>query len=77
MAFIADRTISPTSKLIVNYLTGKSKPESLIQISDAVGASHWTSGVLCKSLVAMGHLTLTLVGKSPHYSVVVPKDVPK
>jgi len=76
MSFNADRTITPTSKLILNYLNGQAKPQSVIAISDAVGASYWTVRVLSKTLVRLGFLTLTLNGKSPRYSVAGEKTHP-
>jgi len=75
MAFIADRSISPTSKLVINQLAGTKTPQSVMDISNAVGASYWTIRILCKSLAAMGLLTLTLIGKSPHYSVACGTEV--
>ena len=59
MGFKADRAISPTSKLIVNFLNERTTPQSVITISDAVGASYWTTRVLCKELAGLGLLILT------------------
>jgi hypothetical protein len=74
MGFKADRAISPTSKLIMIYLTERTALQSVISISDAVGASYWTTRILCKELADAGLLNLTLVGKSPHYAVAIASE---
>jgi hypothetical protein len=75
MGFKADRAISPTSKLIINFLKERTTPQSAIAISDEVGATYWTACALCKDLTSMGLLTLTLVGKSPFYSLAIANEV--
>jgi DNA-binding transcriptional regulator PaaX len=69
MSYKADRTLSPTSKLIIQHLTGKTTPESVIDLSDQLGSSYWTVRTLCRELAEAGLLTLTLNGKSPYYSL--------
>jgi DNA-binding transcriptional ArsR family regulator len=69
MSYKADRTLSPTSKLILQHLSGKNKPESVIDLSDHIGSSYWTVRILCRELAEAGLLTLTLNGKSPYYSL--------
>ena len=68
MAFLATAKLSPTSRLILNHFEKNPKPQSAIDVSDAVGASYWTARELCQSLVEQGHLKQTMRGKSPHYS---------
>jgi hypothetical protein len=75
MGFKADRAISPTSKLIIKFLKERTTPQSAITISDEVGASYWTVRLLCKELVDVGLLILTLVGKSPHFSIPIDNEV--
>ena len=59
MGFKADRAMSPTSKLIMIYLNARTTPQAVIAISDEVGASYWTTRLLCKELADMGLLELT------------------
>jgi DNA-binding IclR family transcriptional regulator len=68
MAFLATARLSPTSRLILNHFEKNPKPQSAIDVSDAVGASYWTARELCQALVQQGHLKQTMRGKSPHYS---------
>jgi hypothetical protein len=70
MAYIASK-VSPTTRLILAFLASKSEPQSTIDISDAVGASYWTARDIYKDLVKSSHLTITMRGKSPHYSLAV------
>ena len=74
MAFLATAKLSPTSRLILNHFEMHPKPQSAIDVSDAVGASYWTARELCQTLVQQGHLKQTMLGKSPHYSSTKPVD---
>jgi hypothetical protein len=40
MSLIAHRKITPTSELVLNYVNGSTKPQSVISVSGAVGASY-------------------------------------
>jgi len=46
MAFVADRGISPTSKLVINQLTRKKTPQSVIDISNALSRNRERKTVL-------------------------------
>ena len=74
MAFLATAKLSPTTRLILNHFEKNPKPQSAIDVSDAVGASYWTARELCQALVQQGHLQQTMRGKSPHYSRTKPVD---
>jgi hypothetical protein len=72
MAFLAIAKLSPTARLILSHLEKNPKPQSAIDISDAIGSSYWTIRDLCQALVQQGKLSLTLRGRSPHYSLIEP-----
>jgi DNA-binding IclR family transcriptional regulator len=72
MAFLATSKLSPTARLILNHFEKTPKPQSAIDVSDAIGASYWTARELCQALVQQGRLTMTKSGKSPHYSPTKP-----
>ena len=68
MAYLASK-VSPTTRLILAFLTGQPEPQSSIDISNTVGCSYWTARDICQSLVASGQLTVVMRGKSPHYTI--------
>ncbi len=72
MAYKADRSMTPTARLLLIYLGNKREPQSAVEISDATCSSYWTIAELCKAMVAAGQLTRTMRGKSPQYSLPSP-----
>jgi len=70
MAYLASK-VSPTTRLIMAFLTSQPEPKSAIDISNTVGCSYWTARDICNALVASGQLTVVMRGKSPHYTIAV------
>ena len=74
MAYLASK-VSPTTRLIVAFLTTTLQPQSSIDISDAVGCSYWTARDICNTLAASGQLTVVMRGKSPHFRIAVQEAI--
>jgi len=69
MAYKADRSTSPTARLILLLLQKKTSPQSAIDISDETHSSYWTVRTLCKKMVDDGVLTCRVIRKAPHYAL--------
>jgi len=63
---------SPSTRLILIYLSTANQPKSYFDISDGSSVSYWVTRTICRNLVKLGYAIETKQGQSPLFALTAP-----